>query len=182
MKWMIDFKGRVIWFYGNSGSGKSTLADMLLGYLKENYSNLDIEVLDGDNVREGLTKDLGFSIEDRFEHIRRVSFVADLLSKHGVCVIASFITPLKAMRLFLEQKLGDRLILVHVDSSIETCIKRDVKGLYKKALQGDIKDMTGLTSPAEFEYEFREPYIIIDTDDSIIEESFECLLKDLDDI
>ena len=133
----------VIWFYGLSGSGKTTLADLLAEKIPNSQR------LDGDIVRKDLTRDLGFDIGDRFENIRRVCFVADLLSKNGITVIASFITPLKAMRFYLKTVLGSRLKLIYVDCSLKRCIKRDPKGLYKKALRGEIDNFTGLTSVFE---------------------------------
>lgn len=136
-------KGKIIWLYGLSGSGKTTLADLLAERIPNS------ERLDGDIVRKTLTRDLGFSIEDRFENIRRIAFVADLLSKHGVNVICSFITPLEVMRIYLRKVLGDRLRLIYIECSLEECIKRDPKGLYAKALSGEIEGMTGLTSPFE---------------------------------
>lgn len=152
-------EGKIIWFWGLSGSGKTTLADKLCNKLMYKLRTAeqegqigvvsDIQRLDGDIVRQSLTKDLGFSIEDRFEHIRRVAFVADLLSRHEVLVICSFITPLKAMRMFLREYLGDRLILIECRCPLEECMRRDPKKLYRAALYGKINNMTGLTSPFE---------------------------------
>lgn len=177
-------KGRIIWFYGLPSSGKTTLADLLaeeLNYseniLDKEYSLVEykgIQRLDGDVVREDLTSDLGFSIVDRFEHIKRVAFVADLLSKHGICVICSFITPMKEMRQYLRRKFEDRLLLIYVETSEEECINRDVKGLWKKALKGEIKDFTGVSSPFEKSFDFD---MIVLTEEGTPTESAENILK-----
>jgi len=199
----MNLKGKIIYFYGLSGSGKTTLSDLLAKHL-DNDRELNpgfrritdttegvlckygqgIQRLDGDNVRQELTRDLGFSLEDRFEHIRRVAFVADLLSRHGVTVISSFITPLTAMRIYLRQKFGNRLILVYLHCPIHECIRRDVKGLYKKALSGEIKEFTGLTQTFEYprwhceeEFDFEIP-----TSDYSEEECLEYLIVKLSDI
>jgi len=140
-------KAVCIWFFGLSGAGKTTIADKL----KDEFlvRGLKVERLDGDIVRGALTRDLGFSIEDRFEHIRRVVLVAKMLIKNGINVIASFITPLRAMRYYIQQELGDKCLLVECQCDIHTCMERDIKGLYKKSLNGEIKDFTGLTQPYE---------------------------------
>lgn len=153
--------GKIIWFFGRPCAGKTTLADKL-------YDSLDIKGmkchrLDGDVVRKKFTKDLGFSIEDRFENIRRMGYLADALSQHGINVIASFVTPLRAYRLFLERILGDRLLFIECDSTLEVCMERDVKGMYEEALFGRIKGFTGLTSPYEDSL-CEENTFIIDTD------------------
>lgn len=187
----MDLKGKVIWFYGLSGSGKTTLADMLAEEVsnKKCYAETDdkykysyschTQRLDGDIVREELTKDLGFSLEDRFKHIRRVAFVADVLSKLGVTVIASFITPLTAMRIYLREKFGDRLILIYASCSLSECIKRDTKGLYKKALEGDIEQMTGLTQKFDYPLYPNESYfnIVVDTQHSTKEECLKTIME-----
>jgi len=141
----VSLKGKVIWFFGMCGAGKTTLADLLAKELKEKGHK--VERLDGDIVRKALCKELGFSKEDVFENIRRVCYVADILSQNDITVIASFITPHKANRLYLKTKLGSRLILVHVMTSVEECIKRDPKLLWKKALNGVITNLAGLDAP-----------------------------------
>lgn len=183
----MNLRDKIIWFYGLSGSGKSTLADALQKYLWNNGLEPlidEIQRLDGDVIRGDLTKDLGFSLDDRFTHIRRVSVIADLLSRHGITVIASFITPLKAMRLFLRQKFGDRLILIYVDCPVEVCIERDVKGLYKKALNGEIKEFTGLTQQFDYPHvSYQEDYDIgVPSGYWNVDESLEYIVRKLDDI
>ena len=136
--------GFVLWFTGLSGAGKSTIADGVYKFLQTNGNK--IERLDGDIVRENLTKGLGFSHEDRNENIRRIGFVADLLSRNGVGVIASFISPYKEHRDLLRSKVTN-YIEVFVNTPLEVCEKRDPKGLYKKARQGDIPHFTGVSDP-----------------------------------
>lgn len=141
----VSLKGKVIWFFGISGSGKTTLADLLAKDLEDKGQK--VERLDGDIVRPILCKDLGFTPKDVFENIRRVSYVADLLSRNGVTVIASFITPHRVNRIYLRKKLGIRLVLIHVITSLRTCIKRDPKGLYEGVLTGEIRNLAGIDAP-----------------------------------
>lgn len=141
-------KPRVLWFTGLSGSGKSTLANHLEQRLHEN--GLHTYLLDGDNVRHGLNRDLGFSAEDRIENIRRVAEVAKLMVDAGLIVIVSFISPFRAERQLARDLLEqDEFVEIFVDTPIDVCIDRDPKGLYKKALAGQIANFTGLTSPYE---------------------------------
>jgi adenylyl-sulfate kinase len=153
-------KGLVLWFTGLSGSGKSTIAVEL-----EKQLIADGRLcyrLDGDNIRHGLNSDLGFSDEDREENIRRIAEVAALFKDAGLLTLVSFIAPSKKMRDFARQKAGEgRFIEVYVKASLDTCIERDPKGLYKKAQQGEIKDFTGISSDYE---EPQNPEIVIDTD------------------
>lgn len=176
---MINFKGKVIWLWGLSGSGKTTIADLLEKEIKS--LNVPVQRLDGDLVREGLTKDLGFSVKDRFEHIRRVSWVADLLASNGICVICSFITPLRAMRIFLRRYFENHLELIFVDCDLEECIKRDVKGLYDKALSGKIDEFTGITSPFELPNSYGEFLpdfdMCINSQNGTPEESVEAIME-----
>ena len=140
-------RGKVIWFFGLPSSGKTTLADELVKTF--NVRDMRVHRLDGDELRKKFTKDLGFSVKDRFENIRRAGYLAEALAKHGINVIASFVTPLRAYRLFLERILGRDIIFIECHCSIEVCMRRDVKGLYEDALFGRIDDFTGLTSPYE---------------------------------
>ncbi len=140
----MKHKGFVLWLTGLSGSGKSTLANKIYKELKINGTK--IEKLDGDVVRENLTKDLGFSPEDRNENIRRIGFVSNLLSKNGVVVLASFISPYARQREDLRESV-ENYIEVFVNAPLEVCEKRDVKGLYKKARAGEIPFFTGITDP-----------------------------------
>ncbi|HOO25582.1 MAG TPA: 3'(2'),5'-bisphosphate nucleotidase CysQ [Clostridiales bacterium] len=155
-------RGAVLWFTGLSGSGKSTIAALAEKTLVENGEFVCL--LDGDNLRLGLNSDLGFSEEDRDENIRRVAHVAALFAQSGGLVLACTISPLSshrdfARKLCLEKKLA--FVEIHVKASLKTCIARDVKGLYKKALEGEIKDFTGIDAPYE---EPINPDLILNTD------------------
>ncbi|HQM95938.1 MAG TPA: adenylyl-sulfate kinase [Clostridia bacterium] len=151
-------KGFVIWFTGLSASGKSSVASLVEKKLVD--KGRMAYLLDGDNIRHGLCSDLGFSEEHRMENIRRLSEVAALLEDSGVIAIVSAITPLEEMRNLAKSK-AKKFILVYVKAEIDTCIKRDPKGLYKKALEGEIKGYTGIDSP----FEEPEQYdILLDTD------------------
>jgi len=143
---MKNKKGFVLWFTGLSGAGKTTLAGAVYEKLKSN--GVEVERLDGDIVRKNLTKDLGFSREDRAENIKRVAFVCSLLSKHGVGVVASFISPYKSEREIVRKK-STNFIEVHVDTPLNICEGRDPKGLYAKARKGEIKNFTGINDPYE---------------------------------
>lgn len=164
-------RGAVLWFTGLSGSGKSTIADKLHEVLQGLGARS--ERLDGDIVRESLTRDLGFSKEDRDKNIERVSYVAGLLSKHDVLVLASFISPYRANRELARQKAND-FIEIFVDATLDTCIKRDVKGHYKKALAGEIESFTGISDP----YEHPErPDLHIKTDETTLDECVEKIIS-----
>ncbi len=170
----MEHKGFTLWFTGLSGSGKSALADLIARDLKKR--GMKVERLDGDIVRQSLTSDLGFSEEDRIRNIERVTFVAKLLTRNGVAVLASFISPYNKIREYSRKEIGD-YILVYVKCSLEECMKRDPKGLYKKALAGEIKQFTGIDHPFE---EPDNPDIIVETDKQSIEESKEIILKALE--
>ena len=141
---MLSQHGCVVWLFGLSGSGKSTIADSLERKLhsKGYYTQL----LDGDNVRDGLNSDLGFSDSDRAENIRRIAEVAKLHATAGIVTIVSFITPYEELRKSAQQIIGKDYISVYIKCSFEECAKRDPKGLYAKALNGEIKDFTGKDS------------------------------------
>ena len=139
--------GLVIWFTGLSGSGKSTIANEL--DLELNNRGLKTYVLDGDNVRMHLNKDLGFSPEDRKENIRRISEVAKLFADSGTIVMTAFISPYKEDRESAREVIGSDYVEVYVNIPLEECIKRDTKGLYKKAIAGEIKGFTGIDAPYE---------------------------------
>ena len=142
---MADEKGFCLWFTGLSGSGKSTITTHLVKELRKRGSKL--EVLDGDVVRENLSKGLGFSKEDRDTNIRRIAFVANLLSRNEVPVITAAISPYRDIRDEARQMMGDRFVEAYVKASVETCEQRDVKGLYAKARSGEIKEFTGVSDP-----------------------------------
>ena len=133
-----------IWLTGLSGAGKSTIAELLAKKVEE--AGKKVELLDGDEVRENLTKDLGFSKEDRDTNIRRIAYVAHLLTKHGVIAIVAAISPYEAIRNEAREKIGN-FIEVHVNTPLEVCEERDVKGLYKKARAGEIRQFTGVDDP-----------------------------------
>lgn len=137
----------VLWFTGLSGAGKSTLAHALEERLYQ--MSFHTFVLDGDNVRHNLCKDLGFSADARVENIRRVAEVAKLFVEAGVIVLTAFISPFAEDRTKARQLLGDDFIEIYCDCSLEICEQRDVKGLYKRARAGEVKDFTGISSPYE---------------------------------
>jgi adenylyl-sulfate kinase len=139
-------KGAVIWFTGLSGAGKTTLAEALIPELRA--AGKRIEVLDGDVVRTHLSKGLGFSREDRDTNIARIAFVAHLLARNGVFVLVAAISPFRSARDAARATIGE-FLEVHVAPPLDECIKRDVKGLYKKALAGEIAQFTGVTDPYE---------------------------------
>lgn len=159
-------KAKVIWFTGLSGSGKSSLANEVSKLLFEHA--IKVFVLDGDNTRLGLNKDLGFSLSDRKENIRRVAEVAKLFVDSGTVVLTSFISPIEEERMMAKQIIGkENFIEVFVDCSLERCEKRDVKGLYAKARAGEIKNFTGIDSPYEKPL---NPDITVNTVDQTITE------------
>jgi len=166
----------VIWLTGIPASGKTTIAALLMDYYKQ--KNLPVDILDGDEIRKTLSSDLGFSEKDRKEHNRRVIFVAKLLSKNGVTVIIPLISPYRETREFARKELPN-FIEVWVKASVEECKKRDPKGLYKKALVGEIKNLTGLQAPYE---EPKNPELIIDTEKQTPQESLEMILSKLKEL
>ncbi len=163
----LSQRAKTIWLTGLSGSGKSTVASGLEQMLfKAGYL---VAVLDGDNTRAGLNQDLGFSLADRRENIRRVAEVSKLFNDCGVICINSFITPTDEIRGLAEEIVGaDNFILVYVDASLKVCQERDVKGLYKKAKQGELKDFTGFDSDFAVP---KNPALAVDTDKQTVEES-----------
>jgi adenylylsulfate kinase len=139
-------RGVTVWMTGFSGAGKSTITDALAKELVER--GYDIEVLDGDVMRENLTKGLGFSKEDRDTNLRRIGFVAELLTKHNVITIVPVISPYRSMRQEMREKIGS-FVEVFVNAPLNVCEERDVKGLYKRARAGEIKMFTGIDDPYE---------------------------------
>jgi adenylylsulfate kinase len=173
---MMKQKGVTIWFTGLSGAGKTTITKALAEHL--NQKNYSIEVLDGDVVRQNLTKGLGFSKEDRDENIRRIGFVANLLTKHGVIVLVSAISPYQQIRQEVREKIGD-FVEVFVNAPLATCESRDVKGLYKKARAGEIRGFTGIDDPYEAPL---DPEVECRTDLETLEESLSKVLTKLDNL
>lgn len=161
-------EGFTVWFTGLSGAGKTTLVKRLEDELRKRRISF-VQRLDGDVVREDLTHDLGFSKEDRDENIRRITFVAKLLSKNGVATLVSAISPYREARARARHECLN-FVEVYVKCGIEKLIERDVKGLYKKALSGEIKNFTGIDDPYE---EPLNPEVVVETDRETIEESME---------
>lgn len=159
-------KGLTLWFTGLSGSGKSTLATFLAPRLQE--AGKKVEILDGDEVRENLSKGLGFSKEDRDTNIRRIGFVANMLARNGVVAITAAISPYRDVRNEIRGKAQAAFVEVYVQCPLDILEDRDTKGLYKKAKAGIIKNFTGISDP----YEAPEtPEVIVDTSKESIEES-----------
>jgi len=142
----MEHRGVTIWFTGLSGSGKTTISRSLVAELRERECKM--EVLDGDIVRQNLTKGLGFSKEDRDENIRRIGFVANLLTRNGVIVLVSAISPYRDIREEVAERIGD-FMEIYVNAPLAVCEERDVKGLYKRARSGEIKNFTGISDPYE---------------------------------
>jgi adenylylsulfate kinase len=165
----------LIWFTGLSGSGKSTLANAL--EYKLHQVGIKTYALDGDNIRKGINNDLTFSPDDRTENIRRIAEIANLFVDAGVVVLAAFVSPYKKDRENIRNIVGnDNFVEIFVNTSIEECEKRDVKGLYKKAREGEIKDFTGINAP----YEAPENSDVeIITDNLSIDESIEIIFKEI---
>ncbi|MFX1233501.1 MAG: adenylyl-sulfate kinase [Promethearchaeota archaeon] len=169
----MEHKGFTLWFTGLPCSGKTVLADAVAKDLKDR--GMKVERLDGDIVRKSLTRDLGFSEEDRNMNIERVTFVAKLLTRNGVAVLASFVSPYNKIRDYSRKEIGD-YILVYVKCSLEVCEQRDVKGMFAKARAGQIKDFTGIDHPFEVP---NHADIIVETDKQTVEESKKIILDEL---
>jgi adenylylsulfate kinase len=173
---MADDTGFCLWFTGLSGSGKTTITTQLVKELRQRGTQL--EVLDGDVVRENLSKGLGFSKEDRDTNIRRIAFVANLLSRNGVPVITAAISPYRGIRDEARSLMDGRFIEIYAKAPLEVCEERDVKGLYAKARAGEIKEFTGVSDP----YEAPEnPELVIETDKQTPEESAQQILRFLEE-
>ncbi len=166
-------QGCTIWFTGLSGSGKTTIADSLKDALHKRGTTR-VEILDGDVVRTNLSKGLGFSKEDRDTNILRIGFVCDLLSRNGVVAIAAAISPYRSTRDAVRERIGEAFIEVFVDTPLEVCMERDVKGLYERALKGEIPQFTGVSDPYE---EPLSPEVILRTDREKVELSVAKLLR-----
>lgn len=169
---LLSSKGVVIWLTGLSGSGKSTIGRALEAHLVR--SGRFAYGLDGDNIRFGLCKDLGFSPEDRAENIRRIGAVAQLFCDAGAITICSFVSPYKKDRDAVRALVPERFIEVHVDCSVDECARRDPKGLYKKAMAGEIPNFTGVSAPYEVPI---APEVHIDTASSTVEQGVEKIVS-----
>jgi adenylyl-sulfate kinase len=166
-----------VWFTGLSGAGKTTIADALEPLLRERGIT-KLEKLDGDVVRTHLSKGLGFSKEDRDTNIRRIGWVAEVLTRNGVCVLTSAISPYREIRDENRRNIGN-FVEVYVKCSIEELTRRDVKGLYEKALRGEIANFTGVSDP----YEAPEnPEVFVDTEAESLEESVSKVLAKLEEL
>ncbi|HTM17904.1 MAG TPA: adenylyl-sulfate kinase [Terracidiphilus sp.] len=168
--------GCTLWFTGLSGSGKSTLSQLVASRLRALGAR--VEVLDGDITRTLLCQGLGFSREDREENIRRIGFVCELLSRNGVIAIAAAISPYRASRDELRKRIPN-FIEIHMNCPVEVLIQRDVKGLYKKALAGEIKQFTGISDPYESPI---APELTIDSSSESIESSVAKILHRLEEL
>jgi len=173
---VTEQKGFTLWFTGLSGSGKTVLAKAVESELRSR--GLRVERLDGDIVRESLTKDLGFTKEDRDTNIERVTFVAKLLTRNGVAVLCSFISPYRARRARSRAEIGN-FVECYVECPLEVCMERDVKGLYQRAMAGEIENFTGISDP----YEAPEnPEIVVHTAQQSPEQSVGVILQRLGEL
>jgi adenylylsulfate kinase len=175
---MSKQKGFTVWFTGLSGAGKTTLAESLVPELRAR--GLNVEVLDGDEVRTNLSKGLGFTKEDRDTNIRRIGYVSRLLARNGVAVISAAISPYREIRDEVCQSFeaeGIQFIEVYVKCPLEVLMERDVKGLYQKALAGEIKGFTGVSDPYE---EPLHPQVVVETDRESIAISARKILNELE--
>lgn len=168
--------GFTIWFTGLPSSGKTTVAKLVERELRAR--GLKVERLDGDIVRQSLSRDLGFTREDRDKNIERVTFVAKLLTRNGVAALTSFISPYREKRDQARKEIG-RFVEVYVKCPVEICMRRDPKGLYQKALAGEIENFTGISDPYE---EPLNPEVVIETDKETPEESAAKILARLEEL
>ena len=168
-----EHKSYLLWFTGLSGSGKSTLANLV--EIALHRQGLSTYILDGDNIRQGINKDLSFAPEDRTENIRRIAEISNLILDAGVITLAAFVSPYIKDREEIKKVVGtENFIEIFVNTSLQECEKRDVKGLYKKARSGEIKNMTGISSLYEPPI---KPDLEVITDDQTIEESIEIIIN-----
>lgn len=172
----FKMQGFTLWFTGLPCSGKTTIADVVDKELQSR--GLRVESLDGDEIRRHLCSDLGFSKADRDTNIRRMGFIAKLLSRNDVATLGAFVSPYNEVRDHLRSEI-ENFIEVYVRCPVEVCIERDVKGMYKKALAGEIQNFTGISDPYE---EPVSPEIVVDTDKETIEESVIKVLQKLEEL
>jgi adenylyl-sulfate kinase len=173
-------QGFTLWFTGLSGAGKTTLTEAILPELRAR--GVKVEVLDGDEVRTNLSKGLGFSKEDRDANIRRIGYVSRLLARNGVVVIAAAISPYRDIRDEVRQSIeadGARFVEVYVQASLATLIARDVKGLYKRAIAGELKQFTGVSDPYEAPL---NPELAVNSDSETVAESAAKIIAKLEEL
>jgi len=171
----LNQKSKVLWFTGLSGSGKSTIAE----YLEKKLfaAGYFVQLLDGDNIRSGINSNLGFSLEDRKENIRRIAEISKLFLNAGVICLNSFVSPTKEIRALAKEIIGaEDFFEIYIKASLELCEERDVKGLYKKARSGEIKGFTGIDSPYN---EPENPFLTINTGELTIEEAGDLLFQSI---
>ncbi|WP_090636211.1 adenylyl-sulfate kinase [Paenibacillus sp. UNC496MF] len=171
---MYNSQGAVLWFTGLSGAGKTTTAAAVERQLRERGRR--VELLDGDELRAGICKGLGFSMEDRFENVTRIAYVANLLARNGVDVLVSAISPYRAMRDYARERIPG-FVEIYVDCPLHVCEQRDVKGLYAKARAGEIGRFTGISDPYEAP---QDPQLTLNTASVPLEENVRTVLAYLD--
>ena len=169
-------QGFTLWFTGLSGAGKSTIANLAAKELRKRGHR--VEILDGDEVRQNLSKGLGFSKEDRDTNIRRIGYVCHLLARNGVIAISAAISPYRGIRDEV-RRMHDHFVEVYVKCPLETLVERDVKGLYAKAIKGEIKGFTGVSDPYE---EPHQPELVLDSSLESIDESLKKLIAKLEEL
>jgi adenylylsulfate kinase len=169
-------RGFTVWFTGLPCSGKSTIADAVAQELKQ--KGLRAEMLDADIIREHLWKELGYSKEDRDENIRRAAHLAHMLTRNGVAVLTSFISPYRELRDYARKQIGD-FVEVYVKCPVEVCMRRDTRGMYKKALAGKIQNFTGVSDPYE---EPLNPELLVESDKESLAESVAKVMARLSEI
>ena len=174
---MTSDNGFTLWFTGLSGAGKSTLANAVCARLRARGRR--VEILDGDEVRTNLSKGLGFSKEDRDTNIRRIGYVAHLLSRNGVVAITAAISPYASVRDEVRAQHGPSFVEVYVECPLDALVKRDVKGLYEKALRGEIKNFTGVSDPYEPPH---SPELVLDSGKESVDESYKKLMRRLEEV
>lgn len=171
-----DERGFTVWFTGLPCSGKSSIANAVAGELRKR--NTSTETLDADVIRKHLWKELGYSKADRDENIRRVGYLAHMLTRNGVAVVASFISPYREARDYARKQIGD-FVEVYVKCPVEVCVQRDTKGMYQKALAGEIENFTGVSDPYE---EPLTPEVLIESDKELLAESVAKVMAKLREI
>ena len=173
----LNHRGFTLWLTGMSGAGKSTISDQLMARFRA--AQAKVELLDGDIVRTNLSQGLGFSRQDRDANIRRIGFVSELLTRHGVIVVVAAISPYRETREEVKRKIREtgNFVEVHVDCPIEVLAARDVKGLYKRALAGEVGNFTGISDPYEPPL---DPDVVVRSDRETVDESVDKIWRELE--